>query len=165
CVANDPYSVGAASASGWNDFNPVNDRWYVIPITVPTTATVSSMRMIVRNGVGGAQGRMALWQDNGGAPGACVAMTNNTALSSAGVVSGAPTVTTQVTGGTTYWIGAKFTGSAQLYQNPSTTQDGYFLSETFSSNPAALDPFPSGSAGALSNVGYNFYLVVQNVSQ
>jgi hypothetical protein len=168
CVANNPYTVGQATAGGaWSDFSPSNDFWYVIPIQVPRTANVQGMRMIVRAGVAGAFGRIALWQDNAGAPGAFVAQTNNIVLSAAGEVSAAPApLATQVTGGRTYWIGAKFTGSPQLYRNTSTTRDGYFYSQAFATNPAtSMNPFPIGSAGTLTDVEYNFFLVVQDVSQ
>ena len=167
CVANTPYKVGAATASGFSDFNPSNDFWYVIPIAVSTTADVQGMRMLVRAGVVGAFGRMALWEDNGGVPGAFMAQTGNIQLSAAGEVSAAPVpLATQVIGGRTYWIGAKFTGGAALYRNTGTTRDGHFYGQAFATNPStSMDPFPIGSAGALTDVEYNFFLLVRDVSQ
>jgi hypothetical protein len=125
------------------------------------------MRMLVRTGVASSFGRMALWEDDGGVPGAFVAQTGNIVLSAAGEVSDAPVpALPTLVGGRTYWIGAKFTGSPALSRNLNTTQDGHFYGQGFATNPStSMNPFPIGSAGALTDVDYNFFLFVQDVSQ
>jgi hypothetical protein len=161
-VANTPYTVGNASSTGWSNFSPPNDLWYVVPVQVLATANVVAIRLIGR--AAGGLARMALWQDSSNAPGAFVAQTDNITLS-AGVGSDAPVpLATQVVGGQRYWIGAKFANNAAIYQN-SGSGTVYTLDQGFSLNPSTtLNPFPAASAGQVGGVALNFYLLVQDVS-
>ncbi|HXS17493.1 MAG TPA: hypothetical protein VN764_09895, partial [Polyangiaceae bacterium] len=88
CVPNVPYTVGESSASDWAPFEVPNDQWWIVPVTVPRTATLQGFRLIGESA--GGQARMALWADDDGFPGAYIAQTNNFGMAQ-GVISQAPT--------------------------------------------------------------------------
>jgi len=107
---------------------------------------------------------MALWADDGaGHPGAFIAQTANIAMA-AGVNSAAPSpLATQVTGGKTYWVGAKFVNGVHVYQNASPGLVGYSYGQTFASLPSALSPFPTGSAATFNDTALNLFMLIQDV--
>ncbi len=133
----------------------------MIPIDVPNDANVLSMRFI--GAAAGGQGRMALWQDSGNAPGAFVTQTVEINVA-AGVSGAAPSTVAVLSGGQRYWLGAKFTAGAQLYQRSISGRTAYTFSQTFNANPATtMSPFPVGSAAVEPNLTLALYLVVQDV--
>lgn len=162
CAANTPYAVGEASADGWSAFSVSNDKWWVVPVFVPRTANLQELRLIGASATG--QARMAIWADNAGAPGAYHAQTNNFSMAS-GVVSQAPTANIQLTGGRTYWVGAKFTGGATIYID-TASGTAYSYNQSFSSVPSStMSPFPTGSATLEPGTSLNFFLLLQDVPQ
>jgi hypothetical protein len=161
CATNTPYPLGQTSTSGWSAFDPPADTWYVVPVTVPKNATLQEFRTI---GVSdGGQTRLALWADDGtGHPGAYLAQ-SATLNVKAGTFSGAATPGgVSLTGGKTYWVGAKFVNGPHLYQSTSSGAKGYTTSQAFGSAPSLLSPFPT-SPGTFSNVVLNFILLVQDI--
>lgn len=160
CIPNDPYTIGHASSATFANLDVPDNTWYVVKVVAPSNATVIALRLLGRSATGTM--RMGLWENNAGAPGAFMAQTDNTTMAN-GVVSDAPVpLDTKVEAGKTYWVGAKFTGGAQIYQKSVAGESGYTLSQSFGTNPATMNPFPS--AGTFSNVQLNFYLLVQDES-
>lgn len=169
CAPNTSYILGNSSTVGWSEFDPPADNWYLVPVSVPRDATVVSFRLIGL--AAGGLARMALWADNGsGSPGAFLAQTGNITVA-AGMLGAAPApkppaTVTQISGGKTYWVGAKFTGGARVYQNSSVGAVTRTLGQAFSANPVStLDPFPLGSSGVTSGTIYNLLLEVQDIPQ
>ncbi|HKO49802.1 MAG TPA: hypothetical protein VJV79_18860 [Polyangiaceae bacterium] len=160
CVANTPYNVGQASATGSVQFDPPPDIWHVVPVAIARDATVLKFQLIGFAGSSG-QARMGLWADDGtGKPGAY--LSQSPAFSVApGIDGAAPQVNTTVTGGKTYWIGAKFVGSAKGFQFSSSGAVAYTTPQAFAQFASALMPFPA-TAGKITNTAYNFYLQVQD---
>jgi hypothetical protein len=167
CVTNTPYNLGQSSTTGALEFDPPSDYWYVVPVQMPKDATLLAFRLNAVAIAGLA--RMALWADDGsGNPGAFLAQTGNIMLAAG--LNGAtpapkpPLTVTQLTGGKLYWVGAKFTGGARIYQNSAAGASSRTLAQAFSANPVStLDPFPSGSSGVASGTAYSLFVEVQDV--
>jgi len=166
CASNDPHNLGQSSSSGWSTFNAVDNRWYLQPITISTSATVQALRILSRS-ANGALARLALWNDDGtGRPGTLVTYSQNLSLV-AGQSGGSSQVAAQLTAGKTYWIGAVFSGGAQLYQTAApTTQTDYTYDSATAFADATPSPFPANFASAITGVAvksWNLFLLVQDV--
>jgi hypothetical protein len=160
-MTNTPYVVGQSSTSGWTEFDPPADTWYVVPVIPPKDATLQELRTI---GLAtGGQTRLAIWADDGsGKPGAFLAQ-GGTLSVTAGTVSGTATPgTLTLTAGKTYWVGAKFVNSPRLYQGSMTGAKGYTTSQAFGTAPSALATFPT-SPGTFNGTLLNLMLVVQDI--
>jgi hypothetical protein len=170
CVANDPYVVGENSITGYSNFNtPTNDRMYILPLVVPTTAVLLTFRVFVQAGSGNV--RMVLYADDGtGQPGAQVKRSVLGTVASAvnGVVSmNAEGGNVQLTGGTTYWLGVVFFesgGSVETYSRTSTGLLGFSVPQAIGANPYA-DPFDIYNASSFNNIQLPIAIGVQDVSQ
>jgi len=161
CVPNDPYTVGQSSTTGWTEFDPPADTWFVLPVTPPKDATLQGFRTIGL--AAGGSTRLAVWADDGsGKPGAFLAQSATLSVT-AGTVSGSATPSTvTLSAGKTYWVGAKFVNNPRLYQGTQTGAKGYTTSQAFATAPSALAPFPT-SPGTFNNTVLNLMLVVQDV--
>jgi hypothetical protein len=143
----------------------------VYQITAPKNATVTSFQ-IVAEATGGLA-RMAIWADDGtGRPGAFLGQSANISLTVTGgngvdgaaVSPKAPATSVTLNAGQKYWVGSKFTGAANTYQNSVAGATLVTLAQAFSLAPSALDPFPSGY-GTTGGVALSFYVVVQDIPQ
>jgi len=161
CVINMPYTVGQASTTGWSEFDPPSNTWYVVPITMPKDATLQEFRTIGL--ADGGSTRMAIWADDGaGHPGAYIAQSATLPVTT-GLVKGASTpASPTLSAGKKYWVGAKFVNAPRLYQNSSTGAQGYTTDQAFGTAPSALSPFPT-SPGTFNSTVLNFILLVQDI--
>jgi hypothetical protein len=160
-VTNAAYTIGQASTTGWSEFDPPSNTWYVVPITVPKDATLQEFRTIGL--ADGGSTRMAIWADDGaGHPGAYIAQ-SATLLVTTGLVKGTSTpASPTLSGGKKYWVGAKFVNAPRLYQNSSSGAQGYTTDQPFGTAPSALSPFPT-SPGTFNSTVLNFILLVQDI--
>jgi hypothetical protein len=170
CVTNTPYNLGQSAQSG-GTYAPPADQWNVYQITAPKNATVTSFQ-IVAEATGGLA-RMAIWADDGaGHPGAFLGQSPNISLNvSAGngvdggaVSPKAPATSVTLNAGQKYWVGSKFSGAANIYQNAVAGASLITIAQTFGTAPAVFDTFPSGY-GTIGGVALSFYLVVQDIPQ
>lgn len=168
CVANTPHNIGDSSSTGFTPFDPSNGLWYLVRVTAPQASTVTGFRLLGSSS-GSGIARMALWADDGaGKPGAFLAQSS---ASSFPVASGldsdtATPASVQLVAGKNYWVGAVFSGNAHIYYAAVTGRTVYTLAQTFGAVPATtLSPFQSGSAGTLSDLALNLFLLVQDVPQ
>lgn len=167
CVANDPYSVGNSSSEGWEVFAVNDDEWWVVPVYIPRNAQLLELRIHGASASGAA--RMAVWESSideyyGTAPGVFLTQTNDASMK-AGIVSLTPVIPAELTAGRTYWLGAKFTGNAEVYKSTST-ENAWNYVEAFSATPlTTMNPFPSGAAAPYPGVTRSFYLMVQDIPQ
>jgi len=162
CVDNAPYAVGQSSTSGWIEFVPPADTWFVVPVTAPKDATLQAFRTIGFATAG--QTRLALWADDGnGKPGAFLAQSATLSVTT-GTFSGAATPSTvTLSAGKTYWVGAKFVNSARLYQGSLAGAKGYTTSQAFGTAVTpGLSTFPT-SPGTFTGTLLNLMLVVQDI--
>jgi len=166
CVTNTPYNLGDSSSSGFTSFDPANNKWYVVRVTAPKTATVSGFRLL-GSAAGSGIARMALWAENGSAqPGAFLAQSTGSSIPVAvGLDSDTATPgAVQLTAGKNYWVGAVFTNTAHIYYNSVAGRTVYTLDQTFGMVPASsLATFPAASAGTLTDLALNLFLLVQDV--
>jgi hypothetical protein len=111
---------------------------------------------------------MGLWADNGsGHPGALLAQSGNIAvvpgINSATPTPVPPATVTQVTGGKTYWVGAKFLNGVHLYQNASPGLVGYKYGQAFGTSLIPeMSTFPAAST-TFANTALNLFFLVQDI--
>jgi hypothetical protein len=160
-VDNDPYAVGQSSTTGWTEFNPPADTWFVVPVTPSKDATLQAFRTIGL--AAGGSTRLALWADDGsGKPGVFLAQSPTLSVI-AGTFTGTATPSTvTLAAGKTYWVGAKFVNNPRLFQGSMSGAKGYTAAQTFSTVPSALSPFPT-SPGTFNGTVLNLLLVVQDI--
>lgn len=161
CVANNPYTIGFGTALP-DPESPADNILYLQKLPVLSVDVDVLVLGMVGRGNNGAFARFALYRDNAGLPGAYVARTGDVQVLMGPTEDVPIPLATRLTAGTTYWVGAVFTGGAQTYRRansaaPPIRRYALTYGNTF--------PDPVSGGTQLTGLEWNFYVTVRNVAQ
>jgi hypothetical protein len=159
CEPNLPQSLGNSSTAGATDFNPPNDLMLVVSVVAPRDVTVFSLNVIGR--AAGGLARLFIYDDAGGVPGNPIARSDNIGVVAGDASDGPVPALVTLSAGETYWVGAVFSGGPLLHQYPGGGTAALSINHVFTATPPT--PFPAASAVDFGDLGFNFYLMVQDV--
>lgn len=159
CEPNLPQPLGNASTTGAADFDPPSDVMFVVSVVAPRDVTVFSLNVIGR--AAGGLARLFIYDDAGGVPGNPIARSDNIGVVAGDASDGPVPALVTLSAGETYWVGAVFSGGPLLHQYPGGGTAALSIDHVFTAAPPA--PFPAASAVDFGDLGFNFYLMVQDV--